>query len=458
MVTRDGTVKVLDFGVAKILTETTRTQSGMVKGKLAYMAPEQALAQPLDQRVDVFALGIVMWEAVTGAPLFRRATDFLVWQAVSECLVPAASAFAVCAPPGLDNVLFRALNRNLSARTQTATQFADEFAHVVTSAPQLRTVATQQELADAVARYCVQDLAANSALYNDAVQRARQCDAAQPFDMRAPAPAKTTAVLPVGCHESERSQPCVASPSNYPTAEFGAYAAWFTESASADLPQHGAEDTLPRMPQGLLLAAVRRAQQNRNSPRWRRTLQLVAVASLGIFGLHAGARLAREAGAGHAQHQNATAPTHPQQLDEQRVNRPPTMPPTTADLHAGIGTADSLAPRLAPSPQVHHNVPPVSAAASLQDSPRRIPPQAQIISPQPQRSNAAAGIGYLSIDSSPFATVYLDGRTIGETPLYRTRIAAGVHRLKAVTASGRMHRITVHIKPNEHFVYGTLRW
>ena len=76
--TVDGVCKVLDFGVAKMMTDGPRTRSGVVKGKLPYMSPEQIRGEPLDARADVFALGVVAWEALAGRRLHDRETDFLI--------------------------------------------------------------------------------------------------------------------------------------------------------------------------------------------------------------------------------------------------------------------------------------------------------------------------------------------------------------------------------------------
>ena len=72
----DGSVKLLDFGVAKALADelTQRTQAGVLKGKWAYLAPEQVEGGVVDQRADIFSLGIVLWEMLTGRRLFKAAT------------------------------------------------------------------------------------------------------------------------------------------------------------------------------------------------------------------------------------------------------------------------------------------------------------------------------------------------------------------------------------------------
>src|SRR5439155_7878943 len=72
VITYEGLLKIVDFGIAKAVDRMTRTATGMIKGKFAYMSPEQCKNQPLDRRSDLFSLGIVLWELLTGKRLFRR--------------------------------------------------------------------------------------------------------------------------------------------------------------------------------------------------------------------------------------------------------------------------------------------------------------------------------------------------------------------------------------------------
>src|SRR5438876_477220 len=78
----EGVVKVLDFGIAKATGRLTRTNTGLLKGKLAYMAPEQAAMRPLDARADVFALGVVLYELLTGARAHGDRDDIGVMSAL----------------------------------------------------------------------------------------------------------------------------------------------------------------------------------------------------------------------------------------------------------------------------------------------------------------------------------------------------------------------------------------
>jgi eukaryotic-like serine/threonine-protein kinase len=125
-VTLDGVAKVLDFGVSKMLTDGPRTRAGTLKGKVAYMAPEQIRGDSIDGRADVFSLGVVLWEALTGARLFEGATDYRIWQAVMEAPIPPVSSIRR-EHAALDPVVARALNRDPDRRHSTMRALADDL-------------------------------------------------------------------------------------------------------------------------------------------------------------------------------------------------------------------------------------------------------------------------------------------------------------------------------------------
>ncbi len=123
LVSFEGVVKVVDFGVAKAADKAHVTQSGLIKGKHPYMSPEQALGQEeLDCRTDVFALGIVLYEAVTGVRLFKRSTDMQTLRAVAECEVMPPSKVNPALTAQLDEILLTALARERERRFQTAAE------------------------------------------------------------------------------------------------------------------------------------------------------------------------------------------------------------------------------------------------------------------------------------------------------------------------------------------------
>jgi len=125
MITTDGVIKLLDFGVSKDITAEAATQVGMIKGKLPYMAPEQIRGEPVDGRADIFSLGVMLWEALARARLFDRGSDFQIWKAVTEGPIPPLPSTPVTAC--LQPVVMRALARDREARPSTARMFADEL-------------------------------------------------------------------------------------------------------------------------------------------------------------------------------------------------------------------------------------------------------------------------------------------------------------------------------------------
>jgi serine/threonine-protein kinase len=129
--TYDGQVKVIDFGLAKAKGRLYKTASGVVKGKVAYLAPEQVLGQAVDRRADVFALGTTLWEVTTDRRLFRAKDDAETLQRIHAADVPDPTALVQGYPPGLWQVIRRALARDPAQRFQTAADFGralDEFA------------------------------------------------------------------------------------------------------------------------------------------------------------------------------------------------------------------------------------------------------------------------------------------------------------------------------------------
>ncbi len=110
LLSRQGAVKIVDFGIAKVADQSHRTLTGVVKGKLSYMAPEQIRAKPLDHRVDVYALGVVFYEMLTGRKPFNATTEASMAQAIlSEPPVPAVER-----RPDLPKAVSRILDRALA--------------------------------------------------------------------------------------------------------------------------------------------------------------------------------------------------------------------------------------------------------------------------------------------------------------------------------------------------------
>ncbi len=116
MVSYNGDVKVMDFGIAKAAARSTKTRAGTVKGKCAYMSPEQARGKNLDPRSDLFALGVIMWEALTHRRLFAGDSDFETLSNVLKAEVPPPSSLNDEVPPEIDEIVLKALEKDRDNR------------------------------------------------------------------------------------------------------------------------------------------------------------------------------------------------------------------------------------------------------------------------------------------------------------------------------------------------------
>jgi serine/threonine protein kinase len=133
LVSYDGVVKLADFGIAKSQTAASHTNTGTLKGKIPYMSPEQARAQQLDRKSDVFSLGIVAWELLTGKRLFHRRNELDMLRAVQSCDVAPLVAVRADVPPALAAAIGTALAPDRDARWATAAQLGEALSAWLTS-------------------------------------------------------------------------------------------------------------------------------------------------------------------------------------------------------------------------------------------------------------------------------------------------------------------------------------
>ena len=116
MMSYDGSVKVIDFGIAKAESNSDATQAGTIKGKLSYLAPEYLEGMPLDCRYDEFAIGITLWEMLCNRRLFKSENDLGVLKQIQECKVPAPSSVNPNVPKELDVIVLKALSKDRNNR------------------------------------------------------------------------------------------------------------------------------------------------------------------------------------------------------------------------------------------------------------------------------------------------------------------------------------------------------
>jgi eukaryotic-like serine/threonine-protein kinase len=133
MITPDGRVKVMDFGLAHLAGQTRITKTGTIMGTPAYMSPEQAEGQELDRRSDIWSLGIVLYEMVTGQLPFRGNTDPAVLRAILDDQPEPMTAIRVGTPPELDRIVAKALEKEPGQRYQGMADLLVDLRSIVTS-------------------------------------------------------------------------------------------------------------------------------------------------------------------------------------------------------------------------------------------------------------------------------------------------------------------------------------
>ncbi len=149
MVGYDGIPRLMDFGVAKAADQLAHTRPGVNKGKVAYMAPEQLSGGTLDRRVDVFALAVVLWEALAGRRLFKGENDFVTADRIRAGVIPKLDNFRDDVPPEIGPMLRHALAKDPSRRPASARDFGRAIREI---AMEHRLLVSTPEVAEVMRR------------------------------------------------------------------------------------------------------------------------------------------------------------------------------------------------------------------------------------------------------------------------------------------------------------------
>src|SRR5690349_1297582 len=120
LITKFGEVKIVDFGLAKASSQLEKSEPGIIKGKFSYLSPEAAMGQDVDSRTDIFAVGIILWELLSGQRLFLGETDFQTVKKVQQAVIPSISSLNRRVPPDLERIVNKTLARDPAQRYQTA--------------------------------------------------------------------------------------------------------------------------------------------------------------------------------------------------------------------------------------------------------------------------------------------------------------------------------------------------
>ena len=440
-VTVDGVVKVLDFGIAKTGDSSVRTPTGRVKGKSAYMSPEQIRGVTLDPRSDIYSLGVVLYEAVTGRPLFQRGDIHETFRAIREDTLP----FLRDVPEELNQVIQKAVSRSREERYDSARSLGRAVSNAMSARGGSMT-------APALAEWLMERFDADLEERRGRVARAiasRTAEQAADYESRLEpgtviAPSGTMTLAPHSDEmfaEPPRAGPQVAS------------------AGSAVVP------IVPVAPDDMSVPPRRSEPPRRRRPRW-----MLPVAA-GSSALMAAILVWWTLGPSSARSKEEEPVVAEPVLAEAE---PAVLPAERAEADTPEATATEPAPAPAPalvlSPTAASDEPELDIAPDPVDTqpeaeraesdpvmtfaPERAPPA-------PGGGSARArprGKGFFTIDSMPYATIYVDGSKKGVTPLLRLALPAGKHEVTAVTADGRRQKFQVAIAAGEEARRRKLTW
>ncbi len=147
LVTYEGQVKILDFGIAKLRNSTVETETGIVKGKLRYIPPEQIVGERVDRRSDIYSVGVMLWEAAVGEKMWRGLGDAAVMNRVLNEEIPSPREKNPDVPRALDQLIMKALAPDPANRQQTAKELQRELDAV---RQQMKDPVTPRDLAPAM--------------------------------------------------------------------------------------------------------------------------------------------------------------------------------------------------------------------------------------------------------------------------------------------------------------------
>jgi serine/threonine-protein kinase len=397
MVCGDGLVKLLDFGIAKARGANSRTRTGTVKGKNAYMSPEQILGKALDRRSDVFALAVVMYEMLAIRRLFHRDSDFLTFKAITEEPIPDIRERRPDLPPGMRAALLQAMARDANGRFDTAQAFGNALRNAVAT---LGGPATPADLA----RLLLADFG-DEMVARDEILKAADEPAPPPRALRSTAPPP----LPTAGFQTGATGEIGASEDSHPGRASGQM-----EAIPSMIVQPVSSRTQSPPPpparvidlSGNMLPDSWMIDPNTDLLRSHR-LRTIRNAALAIGSL--------------------TLITLVVFLITSRL---------------GDATSRSVPP------------PPLDAAEPPPDPPPIDAPSG------PTRDDivALSHYGFFSIAANARTQIYIDNNKIGETPLTRLPLAPGPHKVKAIGPRGKVKNLNINIYGGQDTDEGTINW
>ncbi|RKH32299.1 serine/threonine protein kinase [Corallococcus praedator] len=457
LLSRQGAVKVVDFGIAKVAGQSHRTQTGVVKGKVAYMPPEQLQARNMDARVDVYALGMVLYELLTGRRPFEAATEVGMMQAILfEPFVPAVERRPDL-PPAMQRILERALAKDREERYPDCRELQADLERFVLS------------LGEPVGAFQIARL----------VAQVTENASVPPTPARVDAKARETAVLgaeepgkvkPRQMEEAPRAAEALTTPMpvREGTAWAGKDAVRARNSASAPEDLLGAPDAAtdpatpsagnvlargssPARPLAAPPASVPAEAAVPASPvgkaASRRGVLVASVVALGaLVSVGGWVVLGSDSKPVTPGVKGDAALKDPTPTDG--VPKAPSVPSVALVAVTDAGSEDAGVPETDAGAPANE----AGSTDAVAEVAPMTPDAGSVRKPMKPRPPVARGRVEFRI--RPYATVFLDGRNLGQTPFGAVETTAGVHQVRVVNGDLKKDvRRTFEVKAGQDNVF-----
>lgn len=477
MLTWGGQIKVLDFGIALMRgRQAPVTELGTIKGKPPYLSPEQLKNQSIDRRTDVFAAGAVLHEMLTGAQLFDGDSVYAIVHAIEFAEVGPPSRRAGPLPPGLDEAIMRALDRDPGRRWQTADELARALDRIVVAGG-------GESLADYAARQLRDEERRHRDWLRGILDRAdaRPDRAGRPSGVITAAaafdPVASTLDLPGGAADRRAPRSEVAPGRAEVIDRAGRPEVIDRAGGAGVMDRAGGAEVIDR---ALRAEVMDRAVADGGSVHGRAGRRSAIALAAGLAVVAAGVSLWLASGRADQAPQPvalaAPAPREPggepRESSEQapRIAAPPGSPPgaASADASAPESTLEQAPASPDGGVRAARVEPPAASRSTGSRSgsrprsrtgarPRsaRVAPAPEPASTGPAGPAAPIGTGTITVVTragAPWAQVFIDGEYVDDTPVMKRSISAGDHLvvLKHAGTKQERHRRRVRVEPGQH--------
>jgi hypothetical protein len=395
----------------------TRTEAGVVKGKLAYMAPEQCRGEEIDARADVFSLGVCLYETLTSKPLYHRPSDFETMKAVLDEPVPSVRVHVPTIPETLDAIVQRCLAKSPAERWQSAGELAEALDGWL--AAEKERVGSAR-IAELLARLFRDEIARGPQLQASSPSASGTLDAISASMAGRLVHATSGQARVVGASRSPHAATPITQQAPAPTRARGAMVALLAVLALSTLVLVvGAGGGLWWWLHQPVITVQRDSQRGSVPPVGPGPVGSVPPVEPGLAG---------------AAHFESTPPGATVSVDGVEV--PGTTPVTVGDLPLGVhsvemrrGTDAPWTGQMLVEDGVEAHVVGTFAAAA--------------------QHHERVAMGSLAINTRPWSKVYVGSRLLGTTPIGNADVPAGDVTLRLVDRDGETHRVHVHVQPGQ---------